>query len=422
MSILLALAVLSGPQTRLPLPCAGAPPRPFSVTAKELRTDEIHFESGAKQLTEIAKAILDEISLRMKQVPEAVATIVGYIDDVESVGPNQDLDRCRASEVRHYVVTRHGIDPLRLSIQGRGALDPKGDNTTAEGRLSNRRVLIRLTMPAVVPPAEREILFDSDRTGGSEIYALHPSGSGAVRRLTDTKVLSGASSFPTWSPDGRMIAFVLTTGQNADIAVMRADGSDFRHLTAHPAADLYPAWSPDGRHIAFVSERDGNRDIFVMDADGSAPRNVTRHAAFDSRPAWSPDGSWILFGSDRDQAGRPTPNLYLMRPDGSDVRRLTNHARADMVARFSPDGRTIAFASNRDGSQQIYLMNADGSSVRRLTSTPEANGGPAWSRDGGWIAFNSERDGNAEIYIMKPDGTGARRLTSVAASDVHPFW
>jgi outer membrane protein OmpA-like peptidoglycan-associated protein len=148
MSALLMLVVLSGPQVRLPLPCPGAPPRPLSLTAKEIRTDEIHFESGSKRLTDIGQAILDEVALRMKQEPEAFATIIGYIDDNENVGANRDLDRCRASEVSYYLVTRHGIDPARINIQGRGALDPAGDNNTAEGRLRNRRVLIRLTISA----------------------------------------------------------------------------------------------------------------------------------------------------------------------------------------------------------------------------------------------------------------------------------
>lgn len=119
-----------------------APP----VQPQELRTDEIHFEPGSARLTNIAKAILDEVALRMKQEPAAQALVIGYTDDRENTGANRDLDRRRAEAVRDYLVSRHGIDPSRITVEGRGTQDAVGDNTTAEGRLRNRRVVIRLTI------------------------------------------------------------------------------------------------------------------------------------------------------------------------------------------------------------------------------------------------------------------------------------
>jgi outer membrane protein OmpA-like peptidoglycan-associated protein len=126
-----------------PQPEPVAPPR----QRQDIRTDEIHFEPGSARLTNIAKAILDEVALRMKQEPTAEALVIGYTDDRENTGPNRDLDRRRAEAVRDYLVTRHGIDPSRITIEGRGTSDPVGDNNTAEGRLRNRRVVIRLTLP-----------------------------------------------------------------------------------------------------------------------------------------------------------------------------------------------------------------------------------------------------------------------------------
>ena len=134
-----------------PVPPAPVPPPPEPVVTPrqptELRTDEIHFEPGSARLTNIAKAILDEVALRMKQEPTAQAVVIGHTDDRENTGPNQDLDRRRAEAVRDYLVTRHGIDPSRITVEGRGATEPIGDNTTAEGRLRNRRVVIRLILP-----------------------------------------------------------------------------------------------------------------------------------------------------------------------------------------------------------------------------------------------------------------------------------
>jgi outer membrane protein OmpA-like peptidoglycan-associated protein len=134
-----------------PPPTPVAPPEPPPVTAPhvptELRTDEIHFEAGSARLSNIAKAILDDVALRMKQEPTSTAIAIGYNDDKENTGPNKDLDRRRAEAVRDYLVTRHGIDPARITIEGRDGREPVGDNSTGEGRLRNRRVVIRLMLP-----------------------------------------------------------------------------------------------------------------------------------------------------------------------------------------------------------------------------------------------------------------------------------
>ena len=138
------------PPAPAPAPAPVRPPEP-SVTPPRapqlLRTDEIHFEPGSARLTNIAKAILDDVALRMKQEPTSAALVIGYTDDRENTGPNRDLDRRRAEAVRDYRVSRHGIDPSRITVEGRDAREPIADNSTAEGRLRNRRVVIELRLP-----------------------------------------------------------------------------------------------------------------------------------------------------------------------------------------------------------------------------------------------------------------------------------
>lgn len=134
-----------------PPPTPVAPPEQPPVTPPHqpttLRTDEIHFEPGSARLTNIAKAILDDVALRMKNEPTSTALVIGYTDNQENTGPNADLDRRRAEAVRDYLVTRHGIDASRITVEGRDAREPVADNSTAEGRLRNRRVVIQLIIP-----------------------------------------------------------------------------------------------------------------------------------------------------------------------------------------------------------------------------------------------------------------------------------
>ena len=125
-----------------------------------------------------------------------------------------------------------------------------------------------------------------------------------------------------------------------------------RRLTNDPADDWWPSWSPDGRHLAFASSRDDNYEIYVMGADGSNPRNLTNHSATDGEPSWSPDGRHLAFESFRDDNWE----IYVMGADGSNLRRLTNHSAWDDNPFWSPDGRHLAFNSDRAGNWEIYVM------------------------------------------------------------------
>jgi TolB protein len=76
---------------------------------------------------------------------------------------------------------------------------------------------------------------------------------------------------------------------------MNADGSDQARLTDNLLGNYFPSWSPDGKRIAFTSERDGNSEIYIMNADGSGQIRLTNNKASDGMPTWSPDGKRIVF-------------------------------------------------------------------------------------------------------------------------------
>jgi Tol biopolymer transport system component len=107
-------------------------------------------------------------------------------------------------------------------------------------------------------------------------------------------------SDPTWSPDGRWIAYAGTSGDKDAILVVAADGAGAPRVLAETSGTNSPltfegraiAWSPDGKQIAFVSDRltPYNPDLFVMNADGSRARRVNRPFAVSgpANPAWQP--------------------------------------------------------------------------------------------------------------------------------------
>jgi Tol biopolymer transport system component len=223
---------------------------------------------------------------------------------------------------------------------------------------------------------------------------------------------------PSWTPDGRQIAFYAEQADGkADLFVMNADGSGRRAILRSPAAsEGAPAFSPDGRRIAYDTDRDGNFEIYVMNADGTEPRRLTNHSGRDLAPAWSPDGRSIVFMSDRD--ARPEFDVYRMQADGSNVERLTEGA-THWFPQYSPDGTKIAMHVWRD----VHVMDVESRALTRLTTDPMNGMYPTWSPDGTKIAFMSWRAGPTEIYTMNADGTDQRLLVRMrTGSALDPRW
>jgi outer membrane protein OmpA-like peptidoglycan-associated protein len=128
------------PVVEAPVPPA-APPAPQTKTT----TDTIGFDRGGVRLTNIAKAILDGVALRMKNDLNSTALITGYSDNGGSEDANARISLQRAEAARTYLVERHGIDSARIKTSGRGSADAIGDNSTEEGRAKNRRAVIVVT-------------------------------------------------------------------------------------------------------------------------------------------------------------------------------------------------------------------------------------------------------------------------------------
>ena len=126
---------------------------------------------------------------------------------------------------------------------------------------------------------------------------------------------------------------------------MDADGGNPRNLTNDARSDDKPSWSPDGKRIAFDSFR-GSRDIYVMDTNGGNPRKVTKNPFRDWYPVWSPDGKRIAFVSDREEDANW--EIYVMDADGRNSRNLTNNPHDDTSPAWfgpafavAPAGKTL---------------------------------------------------------------------------------
>ena len=300
-------------------------------------------------------------------------------------------------------------------------------------------IVLGLTPLMAVVDALAQIAFVSERDGNYEIYVMDADGVNP-RRLTNNPARDLA---PSWSPDGRRIAFISERDGHprlripgrftSEIYVMDADGGNPQNLTNHPSDDRSPSWSPDGQRIVFQSDRDNDRghniEIYMMDADGSNQINITNNLTMDEDPSWSPDGKRIVFTAQRE--GHVVHNLditseiYVMDADGGNQQRLTENRNSDWSPSWSPDGKRIAFMADRKGDHikfDIYVMDADGGNQQKLTNHRDWDGSPSWSPDSKRIVFNFNRDGKSEIYVMDADGGNLQNLTNNPHSDFGPAW
>lgn len=146
-------------------------------------------------------------------------------------------------------------------------------------------------------PDGRWIALVSDREGRDRLFLVRPDGTG-LRRLdlsADTAGRAGElEGEAAWSPDGTRVAYTVRgPGRTSRIRVVGVGGGTWRNLGSHgEPVDAGPAWSPDGRYLAFYSSRAGDADLYLMRADGSGVTRLTRTPGADWLPRWIPAPSW----------------------------------------------------------------------------------------------------------------------------------
>lgn len=278
---------------------------------------------------------------------------------------------------------------------------------------------VRISTPTFSPDGRR-LAFTSNRSGRTKVWLMGTDGSNPRLLLED----DGTESGRVWSPEGDRLAFVRPGERGDDIWISRRDGSSLRQVTRDSAMERALAWSPDGESLAFLSDRAGSQDVWVVEISSGETRQLTRETnpwdEFRWAPEWSPDARFIAYVSSR--SGRWRDDLWLVDVATSESQKLTADVQVMSDPTWSPDGRHIAFNGVRYGAfwygdqSDIYMVDMPGRAVRKLemnTFVSDRNGGVGmqWSPDSDRVYFRFEWEGDANLWSVPVDGGVATKLT-----------
>jgi dipeptidyl aminopeptidase/acylaminoacyl peptidase len=315
-----------------------------------------------------------------------------------------------------YVVPADGGKPLALTSNRGFVGGPTWNSAGAFGAWS---------------PDSRQIVYSLD---GDLFTSSVPDG--RLTRLTETAENEDGARF---SPDGQRLAFV----RKGDIAVMSSQGGAARQLTAEARAGS-PTWSPDGRWLAFsrrdpsermtaspaysgpllifVGGRAAQRDAAIVSSAGGEIRLLEPSADNETIVDWSPDSTRLIV--ERTSIDVKERTLFVCAIERVACRAIYKQRDEkylpsnDQMAAFSPDGRSILFTSDADGWNHLYATPADGGTPRQLTEGRFEVSFAGWSRDGRRVMFSSTQRGpeQRQLYAVPVAGGSVVPLTSDAAT------
>jgi len=272
-------------------------------------------------------------------------------------------------------------------------------------------------------PAGDRLAFFSDRSNPqngysdryNEIYIISTIDGEIISRMVkaersgDLESLHSYVSGLSWSPDGKLIAFVSKShGKDALFIYKSSDGDKQKKIDMGLSGMRNPSWSPDGDKIVFEGFTGGITDLYMYNLETGELSRLMADRYDDTNPSWSPDGKYLAFSSDRpvdnNNDGKfsyGNYNIFLYDMESKQISNIIDNPYADIQPAFSPDGKRIAFVSNRNGINNIYIYEMEDGEVFPISNVVSGLFSPTWSPDGDKIAVSAFNKYGFDILILK---------------------
>jgi TolB protein len=270
-----------------------------------------------------------------------------------------------------------------------------------------RQVTSSFTVDLVPSPKNDQAVVIRIIEGREQLFLMDMAG-GKERQLTRD---DADHEDPSWSPDGRSVAFVLIKEGRKGLALIDAASGQTEVLGPAGQSPIHPSFSPDGKALLYCTDDDlappakNESEIYAMDLATRKVRTVIS-GGVNTYPVMSPDGRKIAW---RKIVGDMNSEVFVADADGRNPVNITSHHAWEGWPAWSPDGKTIAFAGNRNAAWQIFLVDPDGKNLRLLAATEGRGTSPKWTADGKTIFFTICRDSQerrgCDIYLAEvPSG------------------
>lgn len=222
---------------------------------------------------------------------------------------------------------------------------------------------------------------------------------------------------PSWSPDGKKLAYVSFERKSAAVYVQTLATGDRVRVAEFPGINGAPAWSPDGSKLALTLSKDGSPDIYVLNLSTRSLNKLTKSFAIDTEPSWSPDGSSIVFTSDRGG----NPQIYMVPSQGGQEKRLTFSGGYNARASFSPDGKSLVMVHGNGNDYRIAVMDLATRSINVLTGG-RSDESPSFAPNGTMILYASKKGRTGFLSAVSLDGKMQQKLVFNSGEVREPAW
>jgi tricorn protease len=193
----------------------------------------------------------------------------------------------------------------------------------------------RITNGSLSPDGKRTVV-----TARGNIYSV-PEKKGNVRALTESSGIHERGT--SWSPDGKLIAFISDETGEDEIFIMKPDGSDKTQLTKNAESYKFSLlWSPDSKTILFT---DKSLKLTLIDVKSKKTTVVTKSKQWEIRDfSWSPDSRWIAFS---DQVNEGFSLCYIYNLESKKITQVSDEYYNSYNPVFTPGGNYLFFVSDR---------------------------------------------------------------------------